>query len=296
MRRCPRKSGFVLLLILVLVAICGIAMAATARRYGEKIMQSNAAVKELQFRWGACSCQRTILPQANGLLIEQCKPKATPPALMCHQVMLGGMRFNLVVGDECAKSNVNLLAKQHDDAGMLACVRRLQGDDRRLLNVELSPLADADAPADDSAFPIKYEGFEQLFAIRHPSELGLQSLGGVSACRRLTFWSDGQVNLWRADIPVLRETLQGLLTESNLVALDELRRKTAVKDLDRGKAFAKMQLTDEQTTALMPLIRETSDCFSLWVYVQGANRSWYRLYVQRQDGGGNNAKQWVFAW
>lgn len=292
MRRQPRQSGVVLVLVLVVVLVCGVVLASAARRSGQAALQANAALRDLQFRWGAASCQSAVLPQAEALLNEERKLRAPVVAQTRRSLVLGGMTFDLIAGDESAKANVNQLARLHDNsAGLTVALKRVQADSRPL-PIDLRPLLD---PSIDAAGqPNWYGSFDQAFTLRGPADLA-GTVGGTSAsaCQRVTVWGTGRVNIRRADVAVMREALTGLLSESDLAALDAWRRERL--DFTRADAWAHLQLTKEQIDNLASLTTDTSKCHSLWVLARGRGRTWYRLYVEEQVDDGAFQRR-VIAW
>jgi hypothetical protein len=281
----------VLLLVLMVVAVCGTVLAAATRRSGQSAVQANSALRELQFRWGAVSCWSAARPLADRLLDEGRTMGAPASCEARRTVVLGGMTFHLTVGDESAKANVNWLWQRHEDAGLAIILGRLQADTRQPLRVELRPQVEA---PDGGVAAERYVSFDQVFVLRGPADLvGAPRGPTAAACRRLTFWGPGQVNLRRADLAVLREVFAGLLTESHLAALDKLRREQP--DLAPTEALARLQLTKEQSDQVMPLVSDSVECFSLWVVAELQPRSWYRLFVQMGEDG-PDAQRWTLAW
>ncbi|MFB3891189.1 MAG: hypothetical protein ACE15C_04105 [Phycisphaerae bacterium] len=274
----PRgQSGFVLVLVLVVIAICGAVLVASARRCGQDAVLATQVQQELQFRWGASSCRAAVLPVAEKLIEAQWRPKSPVVNQARVDIALGAMKFHLTVADESAKANVNLLARERDTAGFVAAIRRIRSGGRNVLSMELRPSKDA---ASEGQFDTRYANFEQLFSVDHPSEwIGGPQKDGAIEARRLTFWGDGKVSLRRADLPVLREVLAGVVTESQLADLDRFRRVKA--KFSSAEAFAELELTQEEVDALKPLASEVSTCHSLWVTAEGMARSRYRLYVER---------------
>ena len=293
MRQASRQRGFVLLMVLLVLVVCGTVMAAVARRCGQGALRAGAARREVQLRWGALSCRDVVLPKAEQLLHDRQTPEKPIVAETRLALTLGGMTFNMVLGDESAKANVNLLAQREGDTVLAGVLRDLQSTERQPLPVELRP-AEAAATADNK-LPRRYASYDQVLRFDRPSELVSPDEGASAVIRRrITFWTDGPVNLGRAELPVLREVLAGQLGETDLVRIDELRRKGEAFSL--AKVFSDLQLGKDQIEALQPLVTDKSTCHSLWIIVDGKTRSWYRLDVERPGAATDAADRWVFIW
>ena len=289
MRRCSEKSGFVLVMVLLVLTICGAVLAAAARHGARGAIDAAGAQRDLQWRWGALSCRAAVLPRAAKVMVAAEQPSAPE---INRSVCLGDMTFLLILGDEQAKANVNAFADR-DSVGMLeAHLRRLQTDAREVLPVRLRPL-----PPRGGGGPAapKYASFDQVFAAPRPGILfEPQANGGPVVRRRVTCWGNGRIDLHRADLPVLRETLAGLLTEATIAKLDNLRREKP--DFGLNDAFNAMQLSKEQLSALTPRLVAQPDCYSLWLSADAKTRSWRRLYVTQTSAGDAGESNWTFAW
>jgi type II secretory pathway component PulK len=290
-----RQSGFVLVLVLLVVAICGTIMAASARRCGQNALRAAGGRRELQFRWGASSCQVTVLAAAEKIFEDRKKPEAAPSAEVSGSLMLGGMRFRIILSDESAKANVNRLAEQYSNnsAGLISCIGKLQAGGQGILPVELRPTQTVSVNEGD--LPIRYGSFDQVFTINQASELtGAHGSQGAAVRARVTFWGDGKINVCRAELPVIRAALAGHISDSQLSTLDKLRRSSSGFSLEEG--LAKLQLTKEEIAAILPLATDSSNCFGVWVLAEDNTRNWCRLYVRSYDPNAQTPPRWAFAW
>jgi len=285
-----QQSGFVLVLILVLIALCGVIMAASARRSAHNAMQASASMRELQFRWGAASCQAVLLGEAERMFDEALKSGLPLCSEATGEVVLGNMTFNVTVSDESAKANINRLAQQYanNNAGLLAAIDKLQDGGGDLLSVELRETQSA-VETDMAGLPMLLTSFDQVFATRNVSELA-----GSMARRRMTCWGDGRINIRRAELPVMAQVLAGQLTGTQLQVIDRLRRsKEAFSVID---ALAAVQLTTAQREAIGKLVTDTSNCHGLWISAEDGARTRRRLYVIQADQGPQLPQRWAFEW
>jgi len=306
MRRRRHNSGFVLIIVLLVIVIASTALAATVRHSCQQALRAAEKTRNLQRRWGALSCRAVALPRAELTLADRSETERGPLAVVRDSVTLGRMTFTLVVGDEQAKANVNLLTARHGKRGLREALRSLQLDQRRVLRTRLQPSAVAPDPAEPMA--TLYGSFEQLFAITHPSDLVGAGGGGVAgrsgpgtaaqtifsqkyASDRITCWSNGKVNFKRGDRRVLRRVLDGVLNETHVDAL--IRIRDDVPNCTLGEALDQLELEKDARNAARELLTDMSWCHSLWIIVDDGVRTWHELHIA---GAATESEDWSFAW
>src|SRR5687768_11408596 len=74
------------------------------------------AAEELQRRWGATSCRLAVMPAIESVLVDQERKLRRPVAAHRARLRLGRQTFDLVLADEQAKANVNVLLDEADRA------------------------------------------------------------------------------------------------------------------------------------------------------------------------------------
>ena len=280
-----KHSGFVLLMVLVVLVIAGTILAASARRTGLMAIEAGNQEEELQVRWGSVSCKDFCLPRADDILGDKDASDKSPAVLVAKSIKIGRVNFQLIVCDEQAKANVNTLARRRGPEGMAAAVRALQANAQGALNLELRP-----APTSN---PIerRYSSFDQLFRFDHPSQLVLPKTPERSTISRLTCWGSGLVNFKKASPSVLHEVAEGILTETQLAELVKYRDRSP--DCTLGEAIKELKFSTDQAQRVRETLTDVSTCHSVWVIAQGQTRQWYRLYGQ---SGFGESGRWVLAW
>ena len=298
MRDRSSKRGFALLMVLFVLALAGTVLAAAARRSCERALLAHSAQEELQLKWSALSARALCLPATDRLLDSAAAaataddPDAPPPATVSFTMTLGGLACDLVVADEQAKANVNLLAARFGDAVMSDRLQSLQAGQREVLTVELRP---ADPPAGViTAVPRRYGSLAQIFGSKPPTALLPSGPDEHGPVERITCWGSGQVNLRRADAVVVRQTLADLVTESEFDKLEKYRKTVPGCSVD--EALKTMEIPDARAKNLRPLLTDTSYCHSLWLVVHGRTRDWFRLDVAQDGDAENDAEGWMFLW
>lgn len=289
MRRRGDNSGFVLLMVLVVLAVCGTILAASARRCCNQALLAGSAREQLQLKWGGLSCRAVCLPAAERMFQTADPAEGKPVITARRELDLGGIAFELIVSDEQSKANVNVLEKRFGAEGLAAGIHRLQGRSRKALPVKLRP---GEPAAGADPLRRRYESFEQVFAIKHPSELVPTNRREDSPVHRLTCWGTGMLNFKRAEPAVLRTVLAGMLTQSQLSDLVKFRQKQPDCTLD--EMLRHLKLRKKQAAALRGALTDMSLCHSLWIVAHGKTRSWHRFYIAR--GGAGAASTEVFEW
>ncbi len=324
--RAKKEPGMTLLVVLVVLAMAGTVLAISARRSCERAILAATARRDLQVKWGFLSCRAVYLPAAEQLLDEARKPDRPPPICVRRSIVLGGLSFRLLLADQQAKANANLLAARRHDSGLAASLRVLLADQRRPIKIELRPGA---PPAGlISKVPRRYVSFDQLFVAAGPAALVSFQTHGKAAFDRVSPWGSGKVNVRRADRTVMREVLKGVLDEEELDKLCRLREQ--VPDFSLQQFFAELELTGEgdendgsekyeagqqekqkrerkekkeqRLKALRDALTVTSRCHSLWVSAREGlgrgqpRRRWHRLYVVQEGDAENDAGEWTLTW
>lgn len=288
------NSGFVLLIVLVVLTVAGTVLAAAARRCGREALEAGSAQRALQVKWGALSSRAVILPSAAKILGARAMEDSRPRASLRWKVVMGGVPFDLILSDEQSKANVNMLVHRFGRDVAAASLAELQSRLRRAFQVRLRP-AEVRAGV-ISAVPIRYVGLDQVLVFEHPSELvdADPESEEASALGRITCWGGGKVNFKSAEACVIRRVAAGVLTETQVAQLVEFRESSP--DCTLAEAVRQLQLTKKTLTALNEVLTDESRCHSLWVVGRGRTRSWYRLYVDQLGDMENDSQQWSFQW
>lgn len=283
-----RHSGFVLLMVLMVLVVCGTVLAAAARRCGDRALLAGNARQQLQLKWGTRSCRDICLFAADSI-IHAPGEKGKPPAITARrEVAMGGITFQMIVSDEQSKANVNFLEKRFGRESLAAGIRQLQSSARKALQVNLNP---NDTGTDLDPLKQPYSSFDQIFAYKHPLELVPIKPQEDPPLNRITCWGSGLLNFKKAELPVMRKVLAGLLTQSQMSDLVKFR--ATQPDCTLKEALDHLELKKKRVAALRGVLTDMSLCHSLWIVARGKTRSWCRFYVTH--GGGADSME-VFAW
>lgn len=273
MKTPARQHGFILLLVLMVLAIAGTILAASARRSCSLALRSSQEQEALQVRWGNISCRDSVLLVAENILQQQCK-QVGPTSFAVREVDLGGLHFRLVLGDEQAKANVNALVQARGQDSLPATLAKLQENQHVALAVDLRPsLPDAN----DLNRAQAYWNLEQVFLVRHPRDLLSPGLEAEGVSSKVTCWGGRQVNILRASPEVMRESLAGVLDESAVHTIVQERQNSP--DASMLSLAKLLKLPGDKLVNFKRYACDSSNCHSLWVLAQGTSRSWYYFAV-----------------
>ena len=304
----PSQSGFVLLLVLVLVLLAGTTLAGLAWRSMMGAIRSQQAAEELKRRWAVASCRETLLANAEDLLdkAERGKDKDgkpsqkyvnKPQAQLRVSCQLAGIDYELIFTDEQAKLNLNTILESGGMDTAQSAIRRLiagrpggLGTDAKVNLHVLNAAGRSAHGATTKAVVPRIGSYGQVFENATPQSLiGDRPASGLAG--KLTCWGDGKVNLRRAAPEVIEQICDTVLRRDVAAALIDARncdpyRKCSAILADLGT------LDDKQRAKLAGCLSDKSNCHGLWVIARSQQRSWYSLAVCTGGGssGGGDAQ------
>jgi hypothetical protein len=293
-----RHPGYVLVMVLVILAMAGSVLAAATCRTSKQVLDAGASERRLQRKWLSVSAQTVILDRADDVLVGAPdvagRVSYDPPSVSRHIVVTaGGMNFDLVLADEQAKANVNMMAKLRADAGNLdEALRVLQASHRTFLPVHLRPSPTRKVRA--TTVPIIYETFDQCLTLDGPWQLVSSETSQGYAAEDITCWGGGKINFRRASMAALREVCVGCLDDTQLDTLIRLRDQAPKTTLT--EALMLLKLTDKTRDEAMTLLTDDSHCHSLWVIAHDKTRDYFRLYIDQYGDPDCETGRYTYAW
>ncbi|MBS3822136.1 MAG: general secretion pathway protein GspK [Phycisphaerae bacterium] len=300
MNRRPRRSGFVLLLVLVLVMLAGVALAVVARQSVAAAVEARTEVEQWQRRWAVRSSRAAFYGRIESVLDTAERGRSlghgradrpTNPARRgpeyrndptpVHRVAcrLAGIDYELVFTDEQAGLNVNRLLKRRTRGQAQQQVQRLvtpyqppSADER--VQVRLRPMADKDTSTQMPSLGSYSQVFDNVTA----RQLVGQARGrGVA--QPVTCWGADRVNIRRAPDRVIRaqcdREISGPLLQQLLAIRDEDPYRSLndmLSELDHADA--------DERQRLRRYLTDTSRTHGLWVICRGSQRMWYSLTIE----------------
>jgi len=273
-----RQHGYVMLAVLVCLVIAGLSLVTLAQRSMRLSTLALERQRELQRKWGALSCQRTLLPAAAALfdkLQEEAeqfqkratKPSVPAPASFAASVILGGTRFELLLADENAKVNLNHSYHHRGRAGTERLVSRsLAGMFRPPVRLftDAKQVDPFETLMDDEALPLALGSWGQVFDLsRAAAPAAHRAIPQLTS--RLTLWGQGKLNVRRAADATIVDACQLVISQGAAQRLQRECRDKPKHHVDR--LVEQLSVDREEQLMLQEMLTEHSSCFSLWTTV-----------------------------
>ena len=308
-RTTPRR-GYVLLIVLLLLALAAVALAGVCRLTLRRSTAATLALADLQHRWGSVTTQYTLLSNAANV-IDRAEGNGPPLPTLHGSFTLGAVRFDVDLCDDQSRANVNALLAWRGPTvaqGMIRDLARAGGSrlaprlpaaatNKKPLHA-LSVTADEDAPPDDvptDRVPPAFGSLTEVFPAAtwddlRPSPASLSS--------NLTCYGDGKVNLRRASVAVLSAALStgdtSSLTPPQVNALARIGR-AAGNTLDVANALAQTGATAAAVLKLQGRLVDGSNTQSVWIEAHDGRRTW-RTWAARDTTDADHPRTFTGAW
>ena len=307
------REGYVLLLVLLTLAMAGVALAQAARRVARQSLGVMTAEQELQRRFGALSCQRVLLPQGEAMIqhddAEDTVERLLPRRSARRQITLGGIQFTLLWADEQAKPDINALQQRLGPSKTNQAVDRLILGERFRAEARLQPGAshnasvegafaqeppDPQRPADDR----RYIALDQVF-VTASLMAQISALAHAASSEQadpdppVTCWGKGKLNLHRATDMALQEWIGDVLDAQQMNELLDLRRE--FPGLGTPALLSQLELEQKQRAIVMDRLTDHSLCHSLWIVADTEQRTYCRLAVYFESKN-HKPQVWSFDW
>ena len=320
MKLCPTtirshsdRRGVLLLSVLVCIVVATVILVSLANRSLRLGAEAAFAQRRLQQKWGGETLEEAVLGSARDVFSTR-RGRQTVPNTLTHSMLLGGVRFSVLLADESAKANLNLMAAE-SGAGVNSVVSRLTPGAARPF-VMLAPSAvpnlgapdafesfdefdsfgdDFGADFDDSfddefeesfddesvRTPRLFRSWGQVFDLSrmHASGISTALLPGLTG--QITCWGINELNIARAPEAVIVEVCSVYMPPASARRL--------VREYQRRRAPDIFQLIDNNVndadtrSLLKRTLVERSSCFSIWVLSSDGRHSTQRFSVLEYD-------------
>lgn len=291
--RRAKRDGYVLVVTLVLIVIATVLLAGLARYSLRTALISQQTEEQLQLKWGQASIERVTLSNPESILSqpivldEGVVAERQQLSVRDGEITLGGTQFEIRVGDEQAKMNVNLWDVNRTDVELKRLLREFACRDSA---VQLSPIESVTQDSNST----RYQSFGQLIdsqAIANPS---LAAASTRETTQYLTCWGEGgRINLHSALDEALVETASLAIGRGEAEKLVELR--NANPSLQKSEVLDRMQLRYDQREKLDSLLVDKSRAWSVWIRAVKRERETDRFVVKEQIGSSSH-RVFVFTW
>ena len=290
-----KRSAFVLLVVLGVIILVITVLGLFAKVSLRRGVQSVDAQRALQQRWGAMTMQRVLMNRASNIFEardELLKKTAQigdppPPPYIRSALTLGDVTFDLMVGDEDAKLNLNALY-HHGGSGKLeqalqdvvpmAGLRALlprpvvkpllmeQGppasNARRTRNSDSEPTGD-DKEEGKPQIPAAFRSWGEVFDLAGLSKYAGSEVALPNLTTDMTCWGSGQLNVRRASDASILAVFGSVIQDGGATLFLKKYRENPTSDLN---VLLLTEVDSErQREKLSRMVSETSTNFSLWI-------------------------------
>ena len=288
------RKGYVLLMVLMLLVVASFLSVGTARKSIALSRSAALGDQELQTRWGRISVRTAVLNRAEILLRSRELRVGGQVASMETTIRLGGEQIHLLLSDEQAKLNVNLIARQHSLPAVRRSVSRLT-EGEFFTNLRPNPSASG-----ERTYPPAFDGWGSVYDLSdilpvHPDDLRFPNRLG----KQLTCWGSGSLRLNRASPAVFREFCELTVSPETAITLATLRGRNPDWNLEQLLQGAALSAGERRI--LRRYLTDRSRTHSLWTTVvreqegDRKKRSWPRLdIVSPEDPTGNTLLVYEF--
>ncbi len=317
------RTGYVLLMVLVLLVVLATALSSIATRSMRTTQEAVVAVAQLQQRVGLESCQKTFLLQAEFVFkkMDEMRRNGQGPAspeanrMVADAITLGEQRFDLVLFDENAKVNLNTLNQNAGQQEVMKVLRETlpasiartiafhpaQGSTTSPTRTREPSSASNKGQEKSSASGSNLETGESEAANDPPMIPAFRSWGEVfdfgmligqspekqvqlEFAKSFTLWGSGQINIYRA-------TDSQIMSLLGTVVPTALARKIVTKlkespDPNIDTILEKEVESPKNRKQLRALLSPTSFAFSLFIDVDTPQCRSRKMFVNTLDSSG----------
>ncbi|MDZ4853060.1 MAG: hypothetical protein SGI77_27545 [Pirellulaceae bacterium] len=314
------RSGYVLLMVLILLTVLTTALSSMATRSMQTSQEAVIAEALLQQRVGMESCKKALMPTVSEVfnsmdrLRRGTSSSSAPKHVVADSIVLGGQRFDIVLADENAKINLNTmyhltgkakldrLLREKLSVGDLQALalrpaipsikdglaRTREGADKggKQSNAKSS---DPDPSSDESApiqtqLPPAFRSWGEVFDLEVLIHQSAEQKMRVDFANSFTLWGSGQINIDRATEQATTTTVESILgpAEAKLI----VGKIMAHDDVDIQAVIEKEVNKASNRPPLRALIGKHSFAFSMFVDVVAPQCRSRKLFVESVDSNG----------
>lgn len=303
-----QQSGYVLLVVIATSVLVITVLSTLANVSLRRGLQAADVQRALQTRWGAITLERTMseaMPKLFELrekaAIEAGQTTPPPPAIRAA-ITFGGVTYDMLLGDEDAKLNVNTIYHRGGAGRAEQIISRAMGPmvpgTIRLvpavdaMNVAreqtaLSSRDDSDAEDEDAepAAPNAFRSWGEVFNLAMIEQQTGSTAALPNVTTGVTLWGNQTLNIRRASDEAILATVGLIVQDGGARKFLDRFRKNPTLAMD---VILRSEITDEADRAeAAKLLSETSNNFSIWIDASSKDGSHLRTFaVTRRDEGG----------
>lgn len=293
------RSGYVLLVVIAVSIVTVTVLSKLATASLQKGLEAADAERMLQKRWGAITIEEAVLNRAEKRFALQEEEavrigRMPPPATLRDAITMGGVTYDILLGDEDAKLNLNTVyhnggATKTQDAiesvlgvGGRPVLRLLpavkpQSLSRESLQLTASEDSEDSIPTVPKAFRSWGEVMDLAKLQRQAGPRALPMLA-----KDMTCWGNGQLNLRRATDPAILAIVGSVMQGAGAKRI--LKRYRQNPTLTKNVLILSEVTSRNDQERLAGLISETSNNFSVWINASTATGRDYRTFSVTERG------------
>lgn len=299
-----KRGGYVLLIVIAASVLVVSMLGTLAKQSMNRGLAAADAERSLQQRWGALTLERELMKVAPKVfeiqeeIAKEQSPPTRPPATIRAALTLKGVTFDLLLGDEDAKLNLNSMfhhtgLQKTEQAvtemvgpGGMRSIRLLPVTKPMLISRENSRLGQqAEDGDEDTVIPDAFRSWSEVFdLVSLPAQAGSDA-ALPNLTTGMTCWGNGQLNFQRASPQAILAVAGSIIQDGGSQRL--LSRHQSNPTLSLEVLLQSEVSNRRQRDKLNELMSETSTNFSLWIDASTKSMGSIRTFaVTRRDSEG----------
>lgn len=298
-----RRRGYVLLIVLAVSVLVVTVLSTLAQVSLRRGLQAADAERDLQQRWGGVTLQEALLKDAPKVFLAQeeraaeLTPGVPPPPTIRDAITLGGVTFDMLLGDEDAKLNLNTVYHQSGKMKTEQVLAKVQPRLTRAIRLvpavkpmQLSRESRRDTDEEELSEqpqgpPRALRSWGEVFDIGRLKQDLASEAALPTVTSGITCWGGGQLNFRRATDDAILAVAGSVIQDGAASLLLQRYRQNPTVGVDT-LLLAEVQ-NQQKRERLTRLLSQTSNNFSLWMNASASDgQSVRRFIVMNRDDEG----------
>ena len=304
-----KRGGYVLLVVMAASVLVVTVLGTLAKTSLRRAIDATDAHRSLQQRWGALTLQRALLERAAKIFelrekfLAETAPNDPPPPFIREAITIGDVTFDVMLGDEDAKLNLNALYHQVGNSGTERAIGAIVGPDvaqvarllptappqsrsREQTKMSLSSEDEDEAEEEEEKSRVDVFGsWGQIFDIARLNAVVGSDLALPNVTTGITCWGSGQLNFRRASDEAILASFRSVVQDGGARRILQRYRQSPTATL---QVLMHLEISrDEHRERLSRLVTESSNNFSIWISATSkTGRGLTEFTVARRDDEG----------
>ncbi|TWU58094.1 hypothetical protein [Rubripirellula reticaptiva] len=288
------RKGYVLLVVIAVSVLVITVLATLAKVSLRRGLEAADAERDLRSRWGALTIERVVKQAIPKVFDDQEKiyaeksPEIPPPATIRAAVTLSGITFDLLLGDEDAKLNLNAMYHHAGPMKTQQAIERVIGravpGTIRLIpaveplqlareNKRLKEPSSEDGETAEPELPAAFRSWGEVFDIGELERQARSPVALPNVTTGISLWGNGVLNIRRASDEAILAVVGSVVQDGG--AQKFLKRFRENPTVTLGVILQTEVSGQDNRDQITALISETSTNYSVWI--DASSRSGTRL-------------------